>query len=149
MPAKIIINRKSEWLNRLRPFKVFIDEKEVGSVKNGSSEEFVVEEGTHSVHIKFGLYKSISLTITLNKGGNKFLLTRNGMKYFWPLYILIMVGVASKLIMIKLGVYNADWSSYIQILLVFPSLLYFLFYLTIGRKKYLVLEDDDNNIFNS
>jgi hypothetical protein len=149
MLAKIIINRKSEWLNRLRAFKVFIDDKEVGAVKNGSSEEFVVEEGTHNVHIKFGLYKSISLTITLNKGENKFLLTRNGMKYFWPLYILLLVGVVSKLIMIKLGIYNTDWSSYIQLLLVLPSLLYFLFYLTIGRKKYLVLEKDHNNIFNS
>ncbi len=149
MLAKIIINRKSEWLNRLRSFKVFIDDKEAGSVKNGNSEEFLVEEGVHSVHIKFGLYKSISLTITLTKGENKFLLTRNGMKYFWPLYILLLVGVASKIIMIKLGLYNTDWSSYVQLLLVLPSLLYFLFYLTIGRKKYLVLEEDHDNIFNS
>ncbi len=43
MATKIIINRKSESLNRLRGFKVFIDDKEVGAVKNGSSEEFVVE----------------------------------------------------------------------------------------------------------
>jgi hypothetical protein len=31
--AKIIINRKREWMNRLRGIKVFIDGKNVGVVK--------------------------------------------------------------------------------------------------------------------
>ncbi len=149
MATKIIINRKGEWLNRLRAFKVFIDEVEVGAVKNGSSEEFVVAPGVHSVYLKFGFYKSNPMVVTVNDNENKFLLTRNGMKYFWPLYILLLLGIFSKLLAKNLQIDATVWLPFLQVALIIPSVSYLLYYLTLGRKKYLLLEEDHDNIFNS
>ena len=149
MSAKIIINRKSQWMNRMRAFKIFVDDQEVGSVKNGNSEELVVEEGVHVVYLKFGFYRSAPLTLTLNKSENKFLIAQNGMKYFWPLYILMMLGIFSQMILKSRHLDPISWIPLLQIAMVIPGILYFLYYLVIARKKYLLLEIDHDNIFNS
>jgi len=149
MATKIIINRKSEWLNRLRSFKIFIDDAEVGAVKNGSSEEFVVVPGVHSVYLKFSFYKSEPLTITVNDNETKFLLAHNGMKYFWALYILLLLALFLKPLIRNVEIDISTWFPFLQIGLIMPLVFYALYYLTIGRKKYLLLEEDHDNIFNS
>ena len=149
MSAKIIINRKSQWMNRMRDFKVFVDDQEAGKVKNGNSEEIVVEEGVHVVYLKFRFYRSASLTITLNKSETKFLLAQSGMKYFWTYYILFILALLLKPLIKNLETDISAWLPYLQIGLMVPLLLYVLYYLTLGRKKYLLLEEDHNNIFNS
>ena len=149
MATKIIINRKSEWLNRLRSFKVFIDDAEVGAVKNGSSEEFIVKPGVHNVYLKFGIYKSMPLTVTVNDNESKFLLARNGMKYVWVLYILLLGCLVPKIIDQNSGGNQPNWLPYFMAICILPSLFYFLYYAFIRRNKYLILQNDDDNIFNS
>ena len=149
MLAKIIINRKSEWLNRMRDFKIFVDDKEAGRVKNGSAEEIVVEEGVHIIYLKYGFYKSEPLTITLNKSENKFLLARNGMKYVWVLYILLFGCFVPRIIDKNSGGNQPNWLPYFMVICILPSLLYFLYYAIFARNKYLVLEIDHRNIFNT
>lgn len=50
--ATIIINRTSEYLNRLRDYGVYIDGKKVGTIANGETKEFNVSTGQHSVFMK-------------------------------------------------------------------------------------------------
>jgi len=49
MATKIILNRKNEWRNRARGFKVWIDGKEVGTIADGGSEAYPVEPGTYKL----------------------------------------------------------------------------------------------------
>ena len=149
MPAKIIINRKSEWLNRMRGFKVFIDGKEAGIVNNGSSEEFTVESGVHIITMKFGFYSGQPKTISLNDNETKFLQTRRAWKFFWFFYILFLLGLLSGFIFRSLNIQETRLTSIAGGILIAPAFFSALYHLTLGRKKYLLLEDDDSNIFNS
>lgn len=54
---KIILHRKTEYWNIARPYRVYIDGAYVGSLKNGQTKSFSVEDGQHTVMIK----QSVSL----------------------------------------------------------------------------------------
>ncbi len=88
------------------------------------------------------------MDVTINRDENKFLLARNGMKYFWLFYILFILGLLSKILSRQLHLASDVVLEY-QMIFFAPFILYFLYYLTIGRKKYLILEEDHENIFNS
>jgi len=148
MSAKIIISRKSEWLNRMRPYKVMVDETEAGIVKNDSSEEFIVADGVHQVYLKCGFYRSETITLNVSEQNKTYLLVKSSMKYFWPLYILLIAGILINLFFRESKVNGPAWLPVVQSVLVAPCLLYFLYYLTLGRKKYLELSVDKDNIFN-
>jgi hypothetical protein len=55
---KIIISRTSQYTNNLRSYKVFIDSKEVGKIKDGERLTLEVEPGNHSIYLKIDLDKS-------------------------------------------------------------------------------------------
>ena len=149
MSAKIIISRKSEFLNRTRAFKVFIDDNEVGAVSNGSAEEFSVEAGKHSVYVKIGWYKSIVFDATVSEGENKYLLTHSGMTLFWPLYIVMLAGLILNIVLRKEGIDLNGVADVLRYLLIIPPILYYVYFMTLGRNKYVLLREDKNNVFNS
>src|ERR1700759_3799303 len=96
--TKIILTRRSEWLNRLRSYKIFIDDSEAGIIKNGDSEEFAITPGVHSIQCKIAWYSSPVFTIDIVKGANEYLLVRNGIKYYWITIVLLFTGVIINLI---------------------------------------------------
>jgi len=147
MATKIIMNRKSELMSRTRRIKVFIDNVERGTVANGSSEEFLVEPGMHTIQCKINWYSSGELDLLLNEGETKFLRVRSGMKYYLPLYILGLLALVSKLLLRAAKIPAPDYLDWLQLVLVAPFILYFLFYITIGKKQYLLLGEDTENIF--
>ena len=49
---EIILHRKTEYWNIARPYRVYIDGVYVGSLKNGQTKSFSVEDGQHTVMIK-------------------------------------------------------------------------------------------------
>src|SRR6478752_7075332 len=95
MATKIVVNRKSEWMNRARGFKFFIDDIELGKIKNAGSEEYPVKPGIHTVECKIDWCSSSKLDISLNEGEVKFLKVRSGMKYFGIGYILLLLAIVS------------------------------------------------------
>ena len=96
MATKIILNRKSELMSRARRVKVFIDNVERSTVANCSSEEFLVEPGMHTIQCKINWYSSGELNLLLNEGETKFLCVRSGMRYYFFLYILMLLALVSK-----------------------------------------------------
>lgn len=50
--AKIIISRTSQYPNKFRSYKIFIDDQLVGKVKDGEQISLEVEPGNHSIYIK-------------------------------------------------------------------------------------------------
>ena len=147
MATKIILNRKSEWMSRARRVKVFIDNVERSTVANGSSEEFLVEPGMHTIQCKISWYSSGEVNLLLNEGETKFLRVRSGMKYYFFLYILMLLALVSKFLLRRAHITIPEYLDWLQIVLVFPFILYFLYFVTIGKKKYLLLEEDKENIF--
>jgi hypothetical protein len=50
--ATILVCRlKSHWQDRFRAYKVFVDDQEVGSLKNGESGQFEIALGPHTVQV--------------------------------------------------------------------------------------------------
>jgi len=146
---KIIVSRPNQWLNRTRIVKVFIDDKEAGSVKNGSSEEFAIGSGQHIVQCKMDWQSSPVMIVNLNQNEIEYLIVKNAMKYYWPLFLLMLIGVGINLFYLRYQTQRPLGASLLQLALILPALIYLLYYITIGRKKYLILEADQENIFAS
>lgn len=144
--TKIIISRSSEWMNRLRSFKVLINGGEVGILKNGATEEFSVLPGTNSVQCKVDWYSSRPFSVDIKEGETVYLRVKSGMKYYWPSFIAILVGVFV-VFYYKGRPDKPEWVDIVPFVLLIPGVLYSLYYTTIGRKNYLVVQKDSKNVF--
>ena len=148
MANKIIISRKSEWRNRNRGFQVFIDGREVGKIANGSLEEYQAEPGTHTIQCKIAWCSSPELTITVKEGENSFVTVGSAMKlYNAGLVLALLVIVASFGIPSFLHMPLPPYFGTVQLAVFLPFLAYLLYYQTLGRKNYITITEDDNNIF--
>ena len=145
--TKLIIRRPSEWQNRARVYKVLIDEVEAGNLKNNSSEEFITSAGIHRIQCRISWYSSPVFQVDLKPGQVEYILVKNGMKYYWPLFLLLMAGIGINLFYIGHEDEKPLWATLLQLLLILPALVYMLYYLTVGRNRYIVLEEDKENIF--
>lgn len=152
MPAKIIIQRKKEMLNKLRPVKVFIDGVEVGNITKADAGDYTVEPGTHTVQCNIIRYKSFEKEVVLKEGETKFLKVKMGMKYFAVIYFLLVLTLLSDLLLNQLMEKpRPDWFDslrWAKVIAVSLVALYFIYYMTLGRKKYIIVEDDKDNIFS-
>ena len=148
MATKIIINRKSEFINRARGFRIFIDGKETGKLSNGGTEEIIVEPGPHILHCKIDWCSSPERNFEIKEGETKFFMARSGMKYYSVGVVVLLASFLSGPLLKLLNIPRPENLSMIQFLLLLPLLFYMLYYLTIGRKKYISLEVDMDNFFN-
>ena len=148
MANKIIISRKSEWINRARGFKLFLDGKEMGKIANGVSEEYAVDPGVHTIQCKIDWCSSPELHVEVKEGETKFLKAGSGMKYYTVGYIFLILSLGYGPILKLMGIARPENLSVIRVLIFVPFLLYMTYYLSLGRKKYISLEEDKDNIFN-
>jgi hypothetical protein len=147
--TKIILSRPSEWMNRARSYAVFIDGKESGKIKNGSSEEYLVSPGTHQLYCKFAWYSTPVFTVDIQSQQVAYILVKSGMKYYWPLFCLMFIGIITNLFYSRSHGERPLWMLLVQLVLILPGLLYMLYFLTFGRKTYLRIEEDTDNVFAS
>lgn len=147
--AKIIINRKGQWRNRMRAIKVFIDGNQVGTVKNDSSEEFVVPAGHHTVQCKIDWCSCKPFDVDLKEDEVKMLRLESGMKFYSLLTSIVLLIIFGGFFYSKL-MHRAlpDWWYWGQVGFCGLVLLYLAYYLSIGRDRYLMLSRDDKSIFN-
>lgn len=66
--AKLIINRSSEYSNKLRSVGIYLDDKKIGDIADGESKEFEVEEGEHTLRAKIDWCRSNSINLKINSG---------------------------------------------------------------------------------
>jgi hypothetical protein len=92
--ATIRICRRVDFLNRMREYIVFVDNEKVAYIRDKQIKEIKVTPGNHSVFIKVGISKTVSLNLTLTPGEAKNLeygpsiLTSKFYFVFWSLLIL-------------------------------------------------------------
>lgn len=147
MASKIILTRKGEFINRRQRFKVFINDKEAGLIKNEDTEEYELQPGTYKVQCKLNWMSSPVYTIDVKEGTNTYLRVSNGMKYYLPLYIIMLIGLFFPFFL-KIGkVPVPDFVNTLKIILIVPALLYVVLYMSVFKKKYLSLTEDKSNPF--
>lgn len=136
--ALIILKRTNEYNNRMRDYKIFIDGQMVGTIANGETKEFPTTAGQHIVSAKIDWCSSPDMSINVKENQTKNLKVggfKNGQ-------FLIPIGIG-------LVVLNFILSKFVNfestMFLVVPLLLLIIYYLTIGRKKYLTLTEMNNN----
>lgn len=62
---KIVINRSSEYSNKLRKIEIHIENKKIGEINDGETKEFVVEPDEHKLTAKIDWCKSKDLIISV------------------------------------------------------------------------------------
>lgn len=147
MASKLILTRKGEWINRRQRFKVFINDKEVGLIKNNDTQEYELEPGTYTVQCKINWTSSPVYTFEIKQGINAFLTVSNGMKLILPLYIMMLAGVLIPFYFKFAKLPVPEILNTIKIVLIVPAIIYILLYITIFKKKYLDLGEDKSNPF--
>ena len=130
----IRLKRTSEYNNRIRDYKIFIDGQQVGTIANGETKEFPTSVGQHIITAKIDWCSSPDISIEL-KENQTISLKVGGFKYG---QILMPIGLGLIVLHFMLSKF-ADFDY--TIFLVAPLFLLMVYYLTIGRKKYLTLEE--------
>ena len=130
--ATIRIKRTSEYNNGLRDYKIFIDGQQAGTISNGETKDFSSTVGQHLVTAKIDWCSSPDVsvdikenqTMNLKVGGFK-----NGQ-------LLMPIGLGLIILHLILSTF-IDFEYTIFLFIPLPGLL--VYYLTLGRKKYLTL----------
>ena len=132
--ATIKIQRTSELNNRLRDYRIYIDGEKIGTIADGETKDFIISSGQHSIVAKIDWCSSPEIsfnvvdtdTKTFNVGGFK-----GGNKV-----VLITIGLIALYFILKVLLH---YEYAIFLLLPVPFVLGY--YITIERKKYLILTE--------
>jgi len=136
--ATIRLKRTSEYNNRMRDYKIFIDGQQVGIIANGEAKDFPTTVGQHNVTAKIDWCSSPDVSIDIKDNETKELRVsgfKNG-NWFMPL----AGGIIALHFILKMTL-NIEYT----IFLVIPVFVILVYYLTIGRKKYLTLDKVTDN----
>jgi hypothetical protein len=142
--GRVILERKSQWMNRLKNYAVDINGATQGKISNGSTEEYEVPGGNNVITCKVNWCSSNAFAIDIKSGETVYLKVASGMKYFWAVYIPFVVVIIGRFL------FKSQITPAVNIAIGIISgivMLYFLYYITIGRKQYLKIEKDIKNIF--
>lgn len=52
------ITRDSQFANKMRAYQIFLDEEQIGEIKNGSTFEYILTPGEHTLYLQIDWSKS-------------------------------------------------------------------------------------------
>jgi len=132
--ATIVVQRTSEYLNRIRNYGVYIDGKKVGTIANGETNEFSVSTGQHLIYTKIDWCSS--RTLNFDSSDNEIRRFEvGGFKHgYWLMPTAIFIIILSYILNLK---HDFEYLFYLAI----PIFLLLVYYLTVGRKRYLNLTE--------
>lgn len=132
--SKLIIQRTSEYNNRMRDYGIYMDGQKVDTISNGQAKEFTIAPGRHTLYSKIDWCSSPEISFEISDSETKIFKVggfKNG-NWIMPLALGILL-----LSYVVKQVYGVNYLFY----LVIPPFLLLIYYLTIGRKKYLTLKE--------
>ena len=135
--ATILITRPYRNFDRNRNFTLFLDGKIIGTIANGQAMEFETTQGQHSIFAKVGWCKSQEHSFKLNETIKKEL-TVDIFKYGNWIFPIIIIFFGLNLI------FRLVNKPAIGLILMIAPLLFLLYYWTIGRNKYLTVNQSRN-----
>jgi hypothetical protein len=140
--CRIVLARPKEWVNRMRSFSILVDGNKVTSIASGGSQELWIEPGAHTLSAKVNWCSSRDYPLQLEPGKTIYVRIKNGMKYYLPLVIPMIAALLVNMYYISSDVVKPDWFQYVLVAGILPAALYLVYYITIGRKDYIVIEND-------
>jgi hypothetical protein len=140
--AKLIITRTSEFNNLTREFRIFLNGKEIGTISSGDTEEFDIPEGNHNLCAKIDWCGSENFPITLRNDETKSI-TISGFK-FGGILMIITPFTLIFLILFRDFIKSHFFLKLPALVAAMFVVLTLTYYMTIGRKKYLVIKENVN-----
>lgn len=137
--ARIILNRTSEYVNRLRNYNIYIDEKKIGTIANGETKEFPVTSGHHSIVTKIDWCSSRIITFDVKGDETKEFKVSGFKNAKWLMTAALIIIILSCTVNSKFGL---EYLFYFVV----PALFLLVYYLTVGRKRYLTLTAIESEI---
>jgi hypothetical protein len=147
MAAKLILTRKGSMVNRRQRFKVLIDGVEAGQIKNDDTEEFTLSPGQHTLQCKISWMSSAVETVDLKDGVNTYLNVKDAMKFIVPLYFMLIAGILIPFFFSLNKSHVPASINILKLILILPAVIYIGLYMTVFRKKYLLIGEDKSNPF--
>lgn len=133
--GKLILSRKKEWQNKAKSFKVYLDGEKRATISNGEIKEIEMEPGKHQLQLKVDWCSSPEIELDISDDKSITMKT-SGYKFgSWITAIMSLLFGAFFLIKIF---FNQEIK--VLIIIMLPFFLIMLYYLTFGRKRYIVLE---------
>lgn len=132
--AIIKIQREKSFADKVRDYKVFIDNTKVGTISEGETKEFHIEEGKHTISTKIDWAGSQVIELDIKENETITLLVNNYSTKHWFVSVYYIIFVTLLHLFLK---YSFEFQY--AALLFIPSLAVMTYYLTIGRNKYLTL----------
>lgn len=132
--ATIKIQRTSELNNRLRDFRIYVDGEKIGTIKDGETKDFVVSSGQHSIAAKIDWCSSPEVSFNIKDTDTKAFKVggfESGNKI-----VLMTIGLIALYFIIKVLLQKN-----FAIFLLLPVPFILGYYITVGRKKYLILTE--------
>ncbi|MHC5202143.1 hypothetical protein [Myroides sp. LJL119] len=133
--AVFTVNRPSNFVYGYRKYRIKIDGKTVGSISDGQTKEFTLPKGVFKVTAHIDWCSSNPIYIDTNQQE----LTHMVVKPFILALWIVPVIVACVLVSL-LGVFVLKKSFFL--LLLIPAILYLVYLFSLGRKKFLILEQN-------
>ena len=66
--TKLILTRGITWADCLRKYKIKLDDKEVGTIKQGETFTFEISPGPHEIYLRIDWAKSKKIEFNLQEG---------------------------------------------------------------------------------
>ena len=126
---------------------MLVDGQQVGTIRNGNTEEFRIVPGQHIVTCKIDWCSSREFEINVASGETSYLHVRSGLKYYWMLIAPLTVVLIAHFILNALPGGRPYWLDYAMIATAVPAFVYLFYFLTLGRKDYLVISRDEKTLF--
>jgi hypothetical protein len=132
--ATLMIKRGNEYVNAARKIGIYLDETKIGTLSNGSTATFEIPAGTHKLHGKIDWCASREYEFTIGDNETKHL-KLSGIPHSNNIMLATaIIFVVHIILVVTTGFSYLGW-------LVLPSLLIMFYYLTFGRKDYLIIKD--------
>lgn len=137
--ARLIVKRKSEWINWARSVSIYVDGEKVGSIANGDAEEFQVSEGEHK--LKARLDWCGSETHSFSVAADQVYTVKVRSYRYSQFFLLgeIVILVAHLIAQKMYGISYLFW-------FIIPFFVCSLYYITFGRNQYLQIIEDDHSL---
>ena len=134
--TKLIITRTSEWNNKAREFGIYLNDKKIGVIDDGEKKEFEIEPGIYKINGKIDWCKSQKIEFNITENESKEI-EISGFKYG---NIIMPIGLGIMLLFLLIKFLFKIESNFL-ILLGGIGFLYPLYYITIGKNKYLTIRE--------
>jgi len=134
--TKLILTRTSEWNNKTRKFGIYLNNQKIGLIEDGEKIEFEIEPGVHKINGKIDWCKSAKIEFEINENETKEI-EIGGFKFG---NIIMPIGFGIMMILLLIS-FLFKIESNIIILFSGIGFLYPLYYITLGKNRYLTIRE--------